>query len=200
LALSNLLIIILIITSCSGNQPGSKMSSEESEFSLAMKLQNALDKALEIGSEGHQLGISAAIIIPDEEIWIGVAGVSHPGTPIAPEMLFDIGSSEKNFQAALVLKLKEEGLLSLDDPISKWLPDYPNINHTVTIRQLLNHTSGIYDFIEHPDSTWRRGFSNIDPIKIWTPEEVITTFMSEPYFSPGEGWHYSTTNYLLLKR
>lgn len=198
LSLSSLLIIILAITSCTGSQPDSKTSSEESKLSLALKLQNALDKALEIGSGGHQLGVSAAIIIPGEEIWIGVAGVSHPDTPIVPEMLFNIGSCEKNFQAALVLKLNEEDKLSLDDPISRWLRDYSNINNAVTIRQLLNHTSGIYDFVEHPDSPWRNGFSNIDATKTWTPEEVIASFVSEPYFSPGESWHYATTNYLLL--
>jgi len=113
-------------------------------------------------------------------------------------MLFDIGSAEKNFQAALVLKLIEEGLLSLNDPLHKWLPDYPNIDKNITIRQLLNHTSGIYDFVEHPDSPWRGGFHNLDTTRGWTTEEIITTFIGEPYFSPGDGWHYSTTNYLLL--
>jgi len=198
LSLSSLLVIILIITSCTGNQLGPKTSSEESELSLALKLQNSLDKALEAGSEGHQLGVSAAIIIPGEETWIGVAGVSHPDTPITPEMLFDIGSAEKNLQATLVLKLIEEGLLNLDDPLYKWLKDYPNINNAITIRQLLNHTSGIYDFVEHPNSPWRKGFRNVDTTKTWTPEEVIISFVSEPYFSPGESWHYATTNYLVL--
>ena len=63
-------------------------------------------------------------------------------------MLFDIGSIGKNFVAVLVLQLVEEERLGLDDPIRKWLPVYPHIDGTITIRQLLNHTSGVFDFVD----------------------------------------------------
>lgn len=59
-------------------------------------------------------------------------------------MVFGIGSITKNIVATLTLKLVEEGKLSLDDPLSKWLPEYPHVNSEITIRQNLNHTSGIY--------------------------------------------------------
>ena len=193
-----LLIIILVLTSYISSSAVSITPPIETELSYTQELQDALDTALEVGSVGHQLGVSAAIIIPGHKIWVGVSGVSHPGTPITPEMLFNIGSTEKNFQAALVLKLTEEGLLSLHDPLNKWLPEYPNIDKNITIRQLLNHTSGIYDFVEHPDSPWRGGFHHLNTTRRWTTEEIITTFIREPYFPPGDGWHYSTTNYLLL--
>ena len=57
--------------------------------------------------------------------------------------------------APLVLKLEEEGKLTLNDPLSKWLPDFPNITNTITLRQLLNHTSGVYDWF-NDSSLWPR--------------------------------------------
>ncbi|MBN2357373.1 beta-lactamase family protein [candidate division KSB1 bacterium] len=65
---------------------------------------------------------------------------------IKPDMLFAIGSITKIFVAILTLKLVEEGKLSLEDPLSKWLPEHPHVNSEITIRQLLNHTSGICMF------------------------------------------------------
>jgi D-alanyl-D-alanine carboxypeptidase len=144
-------------------------------------------------------GISAAVIVPDQGTWTGASGVSDPGTPVAPEMLFDMASIGKNFVATLVLQLVEEGKLSLDDPLHKWLPDYPNIDNTITIRQLLNHTSGVFDFVEHSDSPFRNSFNSIDFTEVSSPEDVLTTLVNEPYFPPGEGYYYSTTNYLLLR-
>jgi D-alanyl-D-alanine carboxypeptidase len=193
-----LLMIILVLINFISRSASATSTTIETELFYAQELQDALDSALEVGSRGYHLGVSAAVITPGHKIWLGVSGVSHPGIPITPEMLFNIGSAEKNFQAALVLKLTEEGLLSLDDPLHKWLPEYPNIDKDITIRQLLNHSSGIYDFVEHPDSPWRGGFHNLNATKKWTTEEIITTFIREQYFPPGGGWHYSTTNYLLL--
>jgi D-alanyl-D-alanine carboxypeptidase len=109
-------------------------------------------------------------------------------------MLFAIGSITKNMVATLVLQLAQEGVLTLDDPIPKWLPAYPHIAPTITIRQLLNHTSGIYMFWSNQD-IWDD--LKKDRTKVWTPEEVLS-YIKEPYFAPGDGYRYSNTNYLLL--
>ena len=108
------------------------------------KLQNVLDER--IRNYGTR-GVSAAVIIPYQKVWKGVSGISHNNVSMNPDMLFAIGSITKNFVATLTLKLAEEGVLSLDDPLSKWLPDYPHIDNTIIIRQLLDHTSGIYMWI-----------------------------------------------------
>jgi len=113
-------------------------------------------------------------------------------------MLFNIASIGKNFVAILVCQLAQEGRLSLDDPLSKWLPDYPNIDKAITIRQLLNHTSGIFDWVRHPQSPYARPFHTIVFDEVSSPEEVVTRLVSEPYFPPGGGYHYSSTNYTLL--
>ena len=155
------------------------------------QLQDVLDKNIE-KYDIH--GVSAAVIFPDGVIWKGVSGISHDTVPIEPHMLFAIGSVTKNFVAALTLTLAEEGLLSLDDRLSDWLPDYPHIDSDITIRQLLNHTSGIYMFWDN-QQIWDDLMA--DRTRYFTPEEVIG-YIQEPYFAAGEGWRYSNTNYLLL--
>jgi D-alanyl-D-alanine carboxypeptidase len=154
-------------------------------------LQKVLDKGIR---KYEARGVSAAVIFHDRKVWTGTSGISHGTVPIEPDMLFAIGSITKNFVATLTLQLVEEGILSLDDPLSKWLPAYPHVDSTATLRQLLNHTSGIYMFWSN-----QRIWDDLtkDESKIWTPEEVLS-YIKEPYFAPGEGYRYSNTNYLLL--
>jgi D-alanyl-D-alanine carboxypeptidase len=109
-------------------------------------------------------------------------------------MVFAIGSITKNIVAALTLKLVEENKLSLEDPISKWLPSYAFVDSMITVRQLLNHTSGLYMFWDN-QKLWDE--LKKDRERFWTPEEVLQ-YIKKPYFAPGKGWRYSNTNYLLL--
>ena len=179
--LVSLIIIISLFTSCSR---GNKYAVEE-------RLQNILDK--KIAMHGAR-GVSASVIFSDGKIWTGTSGLSHDTVKIKPDMLFAVGSVTKNVVSALVLKLCEDKILSLNDPLLKWLPDYQYIDNKITIRQLLNHTSGIYMFWEN-QKIWD-DLKN-DRTKSWTPEEVLS-YIKEPDFGAGEGWRYSNTNYLLL--
>jgi D-alanyl-D-alanine carboxypeptidase len=119
-----------------------------------------------------------------------------------PDMLFQIGSIEKNFTAALMLKLVEEGRLSLDDPISRWVSGYEQIDPSITVRQLLNHTSGIYDWEDNPRSFTglyqSEGYQAIDWSHSWTLDNVMA-LVEKPDFPPGQGWHYSNTGYRLAR-
>jgi D-alanyl-D-alanine carboxypeptidase len=174
-------------------------SNEEPDLTqlpFAHDLQGAIEQVLHTTQEQDELGISAAVIVPGYKTWFGVTGFSHPNVPITADMLFDVGSVQKNFEAALVLQLAEGGRLSLDDPIDQYLPAYTNVDGKITIRQLLNHTSGIYNVFEHPDFPWVR--SDIDYSKVWQKEEVFTSFVLSPYGPPGYAQHYSSTNYLLI--
>ena len=139
-------------------------------------------------------GLSAAVIIPEREIWLGTSGVSYGEVPIAPDMLFAIGSITKNVVAALALSLAEDGILSLEDPLAKWLPAYSEVDGSITLRQLLNHTSGVFQFFSNP-KIWKE--MERDPARLWTPEQVLS-YLHEPYFAPGKGFRYSNTNYVLL--
>jgi D-alanyl-D-alanine carboxypeptidase len=157
----------------------------------AENLQHALDQ---IRNDYNIVGVSAALVVHGQLVWTGASGNSFPGAPIASDMYFDIGSAAKNFVAALVLKLSEEGALSLEDPLSRWLPNFVNVDSRVTIRQLLDHTSGIYNFTAN-QSFWDAVFSN--PSRRWLPEEVLS-YIGPPDFPPGASWNYSNTNYTLL--
>lgn len=176
-----LFLVIISSLSCSGDR----------KVPLEQRLQNVLDNGIK---KYNTSGVSAAVVFSEDKKWIGTSGISHDTVTIKPDMVFAIGSITKNFVAALTLKLTEEGKLSLEDPLSKWLPEYPHVNSEITIRQLLNHTSGIYMFWSN-QKIWDD--LKKDRSKIWTPEEVLT-YIKEPYFEPGEGFRYSNTNYLLL--
>lgn len=161
------------------------------QISIEEQMQDVLDKSI---AKYDVHGVSAAVIYADGRKWNGVSGISHAAVPIEPGMLFAIGSITKNFVAALVLDLVEEGVLSLEDPLNMWLPNYPHIDGEITIRQLLNHTSGLYMFWDNQE-IWDE--LKRDRERYWTPEEVLE-YIQEPEFPAGEGWRYSNTNYLLL--
>ena len=183
---SKLLLISVILVMC-------YRATTPQKLPWSQELQVALDNGLK--TKGGT-GVSASVVVNGTGEWAGVSGMSDLKTaqPIQPDMLFDVASVGKTFTAALVLQLAEEGKLSLDDSLHKWLPDFPNINKNATIRQLLNHTSGI-SHIAANRQYWSAVFA--DPDSLWAPEDVLR-FVPEPRFPPGAGWHYSSTNYILL--
>jgi len=187
-------VLALGLYGCAGQTTAQKPFIS-SDLPLPQTLQSALDEARE---KATVIGASASVIVADQPIWTGVSGMSDPTTEISitPDMLFDIGSVGKNYLATLILQLCHEGRLKLDDPISKWLDHYPNIDSGITVRHLLNHTSGVFDFVKHTDSPWQMVYQST---KIWKQEAILNELVSAPYFPPGGGWQYSTTNYILLR-
>ncbi len=156
----------------------------------AARFQIVLDSVV---SADNITGAAAAIFVPDEGIWSGFSGVSQPGVPLTAEMRFGIGSNTKLFIAVTLAKLQEQGVLSLNDHLYQWLIAYPNIDSSITIRHLLTHQSGIYNYTENSDF-FTAVYSNTT--HVWTQEEVMD-YVLLPYFQPGTGWHYSNTNYIL---
>ncbi|WPB88782.1 serine hydrolase domain-containing protein [Streptomyces malaysiensis] len=138
----------------------------------------------------------------DDE-WRTAAGVADKATGerARPEQRFRIASNTKAFVAAVLLQLEGEGRLSLDDSVEKWLPGVVqgngNDGEAITIRQLLNHTSGIHDPTTEA-SFFAPYLEDGDRDHIITPREVIArSVLHQPEFAPGKGWSYSNTNYLL---
>jgi CubicO group peptidase (beta-lactamase class C family) len=120
----------------------------------------------------------------------GYADVGNK-VPVTVETKFRIGSITKQFTAASILRLQEDGQLSVTDPLSKYLPGFPRGNE-VTIRQLLTHTSGIHSYTDDPDFL-EEATQEIDP------DDLIETIESYDYdFDPGTQWRYSNSNYFLL--
>ena len=114
------------------------------------------------------------------------------GVPTPPDAVYEVGSVTKQFTAAAVLLLQEEGKLSLDDPLTKWLPDYPVGDRTVTVRRLLDHTSGIKGYTE-----MRHLWTEIAPLEL-PRDTLVTLFSAEPFeFEPGTAMTYNNSAYFL---
>jgi len=188
LLLSTLLALTAFLV---GSAASAKLASKP-ELPFAKQLQDELDNGIK---KINGKGISVAIMVPGYNAWVGVSGVSHGDIPIKPETVFNAGSITKNLVAALTLKLAEEGRLALDDPLHKWLPDYQHIDNTITIRQLLSHTSGIPNI---KGSSFVKPIIFKNPKKYWTSKEVIETFVHKSQFPKGTDWHYSNAGYILL--
>jgi D-alanyl-D-alanine carboxypeptidase len=113
-----------------------------------------------------------------------------PATPATPQMRYSIGSISKQFTAAAMLMLAEEGRLSLDDRLVRWLPDLTRAKD-VTIRQILSMTSGYQDF-------WPEDYVMPEMLKPTTPQAILDGWGRKPLdFDPGTRWQYSNTNYVI---
>jgi len=141
-------------------------------------------------------GPGAAVLVMrgDEVLYRGARGRAdvEAGVPLAPGDRFRIASVTKQVSAVGLLTLVDAGKVSLDDPLSKYLPTYPDAAR-ITIEQLLNHTSGIRDYTSIPGT-----FDG--PIQRHvTTEQLVDYFRNEtPDFAPGDGWNYSNSGYVLV--
>lgn len=148
-------------------------------------------------------GVSFAAVLPDGtcvELAHGLADLEE-GRPLEPGARMLAGSTGKTFFSALALALAAEGAVSLDDPLEDWLgeepwfPRLPNADAGITLRQLLDHTSGIHEYYLQPSF---RPVLSEEPRRRWeVPELLAFVFDLPPLFAPGEGWSYADTNYLL---
>jgi len=114
----------------------------------------------------------------------------EPRAAATPEMRYSIGSISKQFTAAAILLLQEQGKLALDDKVAKFIPDLTRANE-VTIRQLLSHTSGYQDY-------WPQDYVMPMMLQPVTPEKILDLWARKPLdFDPGTKWQYSNTNYVI---
>lgn len=158
---------------------------------LAAMLQDTL--SYYTGLISNIKGLSVSVYIPGQGMWQGTSGISYTGAAITEGMEFGIASNTKLFTSTAMLILQENGIISLDDQLQDWLPTYPNIDPNITIRQLLNHTSGISDPIFV--SPWMDTIM-ANPTRVFTPAEVVG-WTGAPTFAPGTNWGYSNINYIL---
>ncbi len=121
----------------------------------------------------------------------GMADVAH-GQTMTPEMRLPIASLSKQFTAAAIMLLAEQGKLALDDDLHRYLPAFPTQGKRVTIAHLLTHTAGIVNYTTQPGYSARL----VEPI---TVQGLINQIASVPLeFAPGTRWHYSNSGYVLL--
>lgn len=183
-------VIASIVTAC---------SEKKFDQQLANQLEAVLEDAVE-SSETQFPGALLYVSSPELGTWSGAAGLGNIDTNTAMRVndKFRIGSTIKPMIAMIVLQLVEEGQFSLDDTMTAVLPEsvtarFANSN-SITVRMLLNHTSGMADCINPVQAEIIANLA-----KIWEIDEWLDIAASqEPYFAPGQGWTYSNTDYILL--
>jgi len=135
---------------------------------------------------------SIAIVKAGQIVYVKAYGEARlePKTPATPQMRYSIGSISKQFTAAAILLLQEQGKLSLDDKVGKYVPDLTRGNE-VTIRQLLSHTSGYSDY-------WPQDYVMPGMLKPTNAQQIMDEWAKKPLdFDPGTKWQYSNTNYVI---
>src|SRR6185369_10382962 len=121
----------------------------------------------------------------------GLADIAAWRAPTATT-IYEIGSITKQFTSAAIMRLIEQGKLKLDDDMSKYVPQFPLNGKHVTIRNLLNHTSGIHSYTSSPE--WQKTWST--PL---TPDAIVAFVAKDSFdFAPGAGYRYNNTGYVLL--
>ena len=141
-------------------------------------------------------GATAIVVKDGEVLFLGARGMAdlELGVPLTSDHVFRLGSITKQFTAASIMLLEQQGKLTVDDLITKHLPGYPTNGYEITIEHLLTHTSGIFSYTSIP------GYMMGNEIRAdLSTEELVEVFDDlEMDFGPGERWSYSNSGYVLL--
>jgi CubicO group peptidase (beta-lactamase class C family) len=175
--------LVAITASAAGGQPG-------------RPLHVRLDSIAASGvKENRAVGIVAAVVRGNDTLLYqgyGKANVEWD-VPMPRDALFEIGSVTKQFTAVALLQLRDEGKLSLDDEITKWLPDFDTRGNRVTLRRLLDHTSGIVGLTEMPE------FGNLATNERFPRDSAYALIRRTPFqFRTGEAQIYNNSAFFLL--
>ena len=188
------LLVAALMLPVVGGCGGSDQQQEQEEGQTS---QAALDTALEESFEQSAApGVVAAVQTP-EYTWVRALGVADRTSeePMTPDVHQRIGSVTKPFTISLLLQAVDEGLLSLDDTIDRYVEGVPN-GDVITLAQMANMTSGLANYSENKQFD---GDPGADPYKVWEPEELAQIGIEDsPLFDPGTEFYYSNTNTVLL--
>lgn len=206
-----LMVVVCLSTGCKLLMPATFSGTS---LPSASRLQNLLDESIvDIGVPGAVM----AVVTPSGEKWMGAGGyaripkdysIESDGPvsdhaqnddrfePMSADMKFRVASIQKSLMATVTLQLAQEGVLRLEDSIESWLPGVWPDGQKITIRQLLNHTSGIWNYSDCP-----LFYQDVlkYPYKKWKPEQLLD--YAKDYCSRwdnGGTWLYSNTNYILI--
>jgi CubicO group peptidase (beta-lactamase class C family) len=186
---AGLLAVVLLLSGCGGTEAASTAATGADKSGSS---QGVLDNAL----KPDEPGCSAAVGVEGNVVWTGVRGIANlaTGAEITAATVFDIASASKQFTATAILLLVQAGKLTLDDRLSQHVPGLPAWADSVTVAQLMHHTSGIPDYIGLLKA---EGYQRSDRT---TQDQALKAVAAVPNleFEPGTKYEYSNSNYLLL--
>ncbi len=165
----------------------------QQDGSLSPEIRGKVDRAAQhVLADTGMPSASIAIVMKGQIVYAHAYGNArlNPLTPARPEMAYSIGSISKQFTSTAILMLVEQGKLSLDDTVSKFVPNLTRANE-VTIRELLSHTSGYQDY-------WPQDYVPPFMTHPITAAQILEMWARKPLdFNPGTKWQYSNTNYVI---
>ncbi|MEV7526294.1 serine hydrolase domain-containing protein [Streptomyces sp. NPDC091371] len=165
--------------------PGTAQGDARKVLTIAQQAQR------EFGLNSVVLRVSSG----GEEVLTTALGESMTGVPAEPSMHFRTGSVAIVYMGAVLLQLVEQGKASLDDPVSRWLPDVPH-GSEITLRMLGSSTSGLHDYVTDPAFLAEL---EAKPFRHWTAAEIIGISTDKPLlYKPGTNWSYSHANFAIL--
>ena len=143
--------------------------------------------------QGQVPGASVLVLRDGQPLYRRGHGLAdlEAGTAATAQTNYRLASVSKQFTAAAILLLAEDGLLSLDDPVRRWLPSLPAAADAVTLRHLLSHASGLIDYEDHVPADFQGQLHDIDVLH-------ILEGLDRTYFAPGSDYRYSNSGYALL--
>ncbi len=171
---------------------------------MNLEFQDTLQQTLQnFATSKQMMGVSGSVVFPDGSVWSGATGQyateNQSGQfsvePLHTDLLFDIGSNTKSMTSTLILLLEEENALSIEDTLYTYIDPVPNVPYGITLKQLMEHMSGLSSYTDHPDFGNTVNDANSGFLH---PDTVLSLYLEAPVYAPGTIWHYSNTNYLLL--
>jgi D-alanyl-D-alanine carboxypeptidase len=186
------LLIFLLFGPAAFSEPTPSPASPATTNSLPPEVSKKIDDAAtKMLSDSGVPSASIAVVKDGKLVYTKAYGLADMAShrPATTSMIYSVGSISKQFTAASILLLAEEGKLSLDDRVGRWLPDLTRANE-VTIRQVLSMTSGYQDY-------WPQDYVMPSMMKPASPDEILKGWAQKPLdFEPGTKWQYSNTNYV----
>lgn len=195
-----LLVVLIPIVTGAASRPSPRpvrIRPLTAEAAVDTRLGQAIDAvASKAIGERISAGYTVGVMREGRVLFVKGYGFANleDGVAARSDTIYRVGSITKQFTAAAVLKLAEDGRLSLDDPLSKYVPSFPRASE-VTLRQLLTHTAGIHSYTALPDYLTTLGRRDV------TTSDMVTTIagLQPAYdFEPGRGWSYSNSGFYLL--
>lgn len=192
-------IAMVLATASCGSNGGSVNETQPSTTEASVAADVDSDKILEIvGDKVTELGLTGAVFgvwRGDEQVIADAVGESPVGVPATPDMQLRVGQPMEPMLSTVLLQLSEEGTIGLDEPIAKWVPDFPRADK-ITPRMLADSTSGISDYVTNPDFL-KMFYAN--PIKGFTAQEIFDLANARPpLFEPGTSFGYAHSDLCLL--
>lgn len=186
---------VALIASCAPAANRSESPTPSADTSRSDAVMRIVDDVMK---QEHLKAVIIRVTENGRELLTRASGESMTGVPATPAMHFRNGAVAISYVSTLLLRLVDQGKVSLDDKLSTWLPDVPHSDQ-VTLGQLAQMTSGYPDYVigntEFIDASYQ------DPFRQWEPEQLLGFATSKPLlYEPGTNWNYAHTNYVLLGR